>query len=89
MRMTHDTAMYYLDLLAVRAAELNEAITDLRRQSIRGCVFLLIADITDREEAILAAHAAGLLTSPYETLKTDLLKVVQPWIPTKKAANEK
>jgi hypothetical protein len=87
--MTHDTAMAYLDTLAVRHAQLEDAMLSLRRQTIRGCIFLMIVNETHREEAILAAHAAGLLTSPYETLKEDLLAVVQPWIPVKRATNEK
>jgi hypothetical protein len=87
--VTHDTAMFYLDILAVRVNELHEVLQQHRVQSIRGCVYLLIADPIDREEAITAAHTAGLLTSPTETLKEDLLKVIQPWLPAKEAANER
>jgi hypothetical protein len=88
--VTHETAMAYLDLLPARLAQIDEAILSVYRQSIRGCVFLMIVDPTHREEAIIAAHAAhaaGQLT--LETLRTDLLKAIQPWIPTKKATNEK
>jgi len=87
--MTHDTAMAYLDTLVARDAELNEAMLSLRRQTIRGTIYLMITDPTHREEAIIAAHAAGLFTSPMDTLKEDLLTAVKPWIPSKKVTNEK
>ena len=78
--MTFDTAFVYLGSISARLESLNEA---LRRQAIRGTLFLLIEDSFDRDDAIQAAHDAGLMNTPLETFEEDLLAVVQPWLPTK------
>jgi hypothetical protein len=87
--MTLYAAAAYLGSITARLDYLNEALLAHRRRAIRFGVYLAVIDTFDREDAILAAHAAGLMTSPVETLEQDLLNVIQPWLPCKEVTDGK